>query len=95
MAVYRVHVCRCDPWPPEVVKTFEDLAMDVYLPMWGPSEFAFDGNLADWDRVDRLAEIDVPAVTPVGRHDELTPGAARDPCKACRTRSSKFADGRQ
>ena len=60
MAVYRVHLCRCDPWPPEVVQTFEDFAMDVYVPMWGPSEFAFDGNLADWDRVDRLHEINVP-----------------------------------
>jgi proline iminopeptidase len=76
MAVYRVHLCRCDPWPPEVVQTFEDFAMDVYVPMWGPSEFAFDGNLADWDRVDRLHEIRVPTLITVGRHDELTPACS-------------------
>ena len=76
MAVYRVHLCRCDPWPPEVVQTFEDFAMDVYVPMWGPSEFAFDGNLADWDRVDRLHEINVPTLITVGRHDELTPACS-------------------
>jgi len=76
MAVYRVHLCRCDPWPPEVVQTFEDFAMDVYVPMWGPSEFAFDGNLADWDRVDRLHEIDVPTLITVGRYDELTPACS-------------------
>jgi len=76
MTVYRRHLCRCDPWPPEVVKTFEDFAMDVYVPMWGPSEFAFDGNLSDWDRVDRLHEIHIPTLVTVGRHDELTPACS-------------------
>src|SRR5438552_9670377 len=50
--------------------------MDVYAPMWGPSEFAFDGNLSDWDRVDRLGEIRVPTLVTVGRHDELTPACS-------------------
>jgi proline-specific peptidase len=76
MKVYRRHLCRCDPWPPEVVKTFQDFAMDVYVPMWGPSEFAFDGNLSDWDRVDRLHEFRVPTLITVGRHDELTPACS-------------------
>jgi proline-specific peptidase len=74
--VYRRHLCRCDPWPPEVVKTFENFAMDVYVPMWGPSEFCFDGNLSDWDRVDRLHEIRVPTLITVGAHDELTPACS-------------------
>jgi proline iminopeptidase len=76
MAVYRRHLCRCDPWPAEVVKTFDDFALEVYVPMWGPSEFAFDGNLADWDRVDRIAEIRVPTLVTVGRHDELAPACS-------------------
>jgi proline iminopeptidase len=76
MAVYRVHLCRCDPWPPEVVKTFEEFAMDVYVPMWGPSEFAYTGNLGDWDRVDELHRIRVPTLITVGRHDELTPACS-------------------
>jgi proline iminopeptidase len=76
MAVYRVHLCRCDPWPTEVVKTFEDFAMDVYVPMWGPSEFAYNGNPSDWDRVGRLHEIRVPTLITVGRHDELTPACS-------------------
>jgi proline-specific peptidase len=76
MEVYRVHLCRCDPWPPEVVRTFEEFAMDVYVPMWGPSEFCYDGNLADWDRVDRLHELRVPTLITVGRHDELTPACS-------------------
>jgi len=76
MAVYRVHLCRCDPWPPEVEKTFQDFAMDVYVPMWGPSEFCYDGNLSAWDRVDRLREIRVPTLITVGLHDELTPACS-------------------
>jgi proline-specific peptidase len=76
MAVYRVHLCRNDPWPPEVEKTFEDFAMDVYVPMWGPSEFAYDGNLSDWNRVERLHEIRVPTLITVGHHDELTPACS-------------------
>ena len=75
-AVYEVHLCRCDPWPLEVEKTFKDFAMDVYVPMWGPSEFAYDGNLSDWNRVDRLHEIRVPTLITVGRHDELTPACS-------------------
>jgi proline iminopeptidase len=75
-AVYRVHVCRCDPWPPEVVQTFDDFALAVYEPMWGPQEFAYTGNLSDWDRVDRLHEIKVPTLITVGRHDELTPACS-------------------
>jgi proline iminopeptidase len=75
-AVYEVHLCRCDPWPPEVEETFKDFAMDVYVPMWGPSEFAYDGNLSDWNRVDRLHEIRVPTLITVGRHDELTPACS-------------------
>jgi proline iminopeptidase len=58
------------------VKTFEDFAMDVYVPMWGPSEFAYDGNLSDWDRVERLHEIQVPTLITVGLHDELTPACS-------------------
>jgi proline iminopeptidase len=44
--------------------------------MWGPSEFAYDGNLSDWNRVDRLHEIRVPTLITVGRHDELTPACS-------------------
>ena len=76
LEVYKVHLIRLDPWPPEAWKTFEDFAMDVYVPMWGPSEFCYDGNLFDWDRVERLHEIGVPTLITVGEHDELTPACS-------------------
>ena len=74
LAVYRVHLIRLDPFPRELYSTFD--APEVYRRMWGPSEFCFIGNLSDWDRVDRLGEIDVPALITVGRHDELTPACS-------------------
>ena len=44
--------------------------------MNGPNEFMVIGNLKDWDRTDRLAEISVPTLITVGRYDELTPTCA-------------------
>jgi L-proline amide hydrolase len=42
--------------------------------MWGPSEFHITGNLKDWDRTERLGEIQVPALLISGELDESTPG---------------------
>ncbi len=73
---YRRHLCRLDPWPDSVMRTFQTLAEEVYGTMWGPSEFYITGNLKDWDRTGRLSEIDVPTLITCGRHDEATPAIA-------------------
>jgi L-proline amide hydrolase len=72
---YRRHLCRLDPWPPEVVRTFALLEADptVYGTMNGPSEFHVIGTIRDWDITERLPEIDVPTLLVSGRHDEATP----------------------
>ncbi len=71
---YRRHVCRQDPWPDCVERTFAGLGADVYLTMWGPSEFGpVTGRLHDWDVTSRLPEIAVPALVTGGRHDEARP----------------------
>jgi L-proline amide hydrolase len=72
---YRRHVCRLDPWPDDVVRSFAAIEEDptVYSTMNGPSEFHVIGVLRDWDITDRLGEIDVPALLLSGRHDEATP----------------------
>jgi L-proline amide hydrolase len=72
---YRRHVCRLDPWPDDVVRTFAAIEEDptVYGTMNGPSEFHVIGVLRDWDVTERLGEIDVPALLLSGRHDEATP----------------------
>jgi pimeloyl-ACP methyl ester carboxylesterase len=48
----------------------------VYETMNGPNEFYVIGNLKEWDRTDRLGEIEVPTLITVGRYDEITPACA-------------------
>ena len=75
LVFYRRHVCRLDPWPDCVNKTFEKLAQnpEVYHTMNGPSEFHVIGTLKDWNIVNRLGEIRVPTLVIGGRYDEATP----------------------
>jgi proline-specific peptidase len=76
---YKRHVCRLDPWPDNVMRTFTGLREhpDVYLTMQGPNEFVITGTLKDWDISGRLGEIRVPTLITAGRHDEFTPRQAQ------------------
>jgi proline-specific peptidase len=78
MEFYKRHVCRIDPWPDYVVRTFAGLQEhpDVYMTMQGPNEFVITGTLKNWDITGRLGEIDVPTLITAGRHDEFTPRQA-------------------
>jgi L-proline amide hydrolase len=80
---YRRHVCRLDPWPEDVLRSFAQMEEDptVYGTMNGPSEFHVIGTIRDWDITDRLGEIAVPTLLVSGRYDEATPrivGEIRD-----------------
>jgi len=74
LVFYHRHVCRVDPWPDCVTRTFEKLAQDpeVYNTMWGPSEFHITGTLKTWEITDHLHEINVPTLLLSGRYDEAT-----------------------
>jgi L-proline amide hydrolase len=78
MEFYKRHVCRVDPFPDFVQRTFDGLAEhpDVYMTMQGPNEFVISGTLKTWDVTGRLAEIDVPTLITAGAHDEFTPPQA-------------------
>jgi len=75
LVFYRRHVCRLDPWPECLNRTFEKLLTDpeVYNTMNGPSEFHVIGVIKDWDIVNRLGDIHVPTLVISGRYDEATP----------------------
>ncbi|MEN3283083.1 MAG: L-proline amide hydrolase [Solirubrobacteraceae bacterium] len=75
MAFYKRHVCRLDPWPEEVVRSFAAMESDptVYATMNGPTEFTVVGTIAGFDITDRLPEIDVPVLLVSGEHDEVRP----------------------
>ena len=75
LVFYRRHVCRLDPWPECLNRSFDKLAQDpeVYNTMNGPSEFHVIGVIKDWDIAARLGEIHVPTLIISGRYDEATP----------------------
>ena len=72
---YKRHLCRLEPWPPELVRTLEKQALNptVYMTMNGPSDFYVTGSIRNWQAKDRLHEIDVPALILSGRYDQATP----------------------
>ena len=72
---YQRHVCRLDPWPAEVRRTFDAMDADptVYHAMNGPTEFHVIGSMKAWTIIDRLARITVPVLLLSGRYDEATP----------------------
>jgi proline iminopeptidase len=62
LGFYKRHVCRLDPWPEGLERSFAEAGYDVYSTMNGPSEFTVVGTLKDWDVTDRLGEIGVPTL---------------------------------
>lgn len=70
------HLCRVQPWPDELTRAMNNMGTAVYNTMWGPNEFTLTGNLATWDRRDRLGEIDTPTLIVCGRYDEVIPACS-------------------
>lgn len=64
------HVCRLQPQPEFVQRA---KASYVYRYMNGPSEFHVIGVIKDWDRTDRLGDIQPPTLIISGKYDESTP----------------------
>ena len=75
LEIYRRHLCRMRPWPLALERALAGASLVVYNTMWGPNEFSVTGNLANYDRTDRLSEITVPTLLTCGRYDEATPAA--------------------
>jgi proline-specific peptidase len=75
---YKRHVCRLDPWPDALERSFAGVNQEIYEYMVGPSDLAIVGTLRDWDVTDRLDEIDVPTLVTCGEYDELRPLHAED-----------------
>ena len=76
---YVHHVLRRSvaEWPDPVLRTFDHINMDIYVPMQGPSELGMSGALSDWDRFDDLRRITVPTLVIAGRHDTMDPAHMR------------------
>jgi L-proline amide hydrolase len=76
---YDRHLCRLDPWPESLNRSFRFMQEDptVYHTMNGPSEFHVVGTLKSWSIIDRLERIEVPTLLISGRHDEATPATVQ------------------
>ena len=70
---YVKHICRLQPWPEPVVRSFRHLNKQIYTMMQGPSEFGISGRLANWDRKADLPKITVPTLTIGGKYDTMDP----------------------
>ena len=71
--LYPKVICRTQPWPDAVNRTFHHANMKIYNQMQGKSEFLVTGNLKGWERWDRLHEIKVKTLTIGARYDEMDP----------------------
>ena len=78
MVFYQRHLCRLDPWPDYVNTAFELANFDLYVTMWGNTEFNATGTLKDYDSSDRLEKIAAPTLYTCGEYDEATPAACED-----------------
>lgn len=78
---YNQHICRLDPWPEPVTRSFADLNPVIYTQMQGPSEFGIAGNLANWDIKDRLKEIRIPTLMVGAKYDTMDPNAMEEQSK--------------
>lgn len=76
---YARHVCRVQPMPAEVARTFAAIDADptVYHAMNGPTEFHVIGSMRHWTIIDRLSRIQVPTLLISGRYDEATPATVQ------------------
>jgi proline-specific peptidase len=70
------HLWRGGKWPEKYDNPKGTDGDDAYHKMWGLNEACANGDLKDWDRLDRLSEIKIPALITSGQYDELTPEQA-------------------
>jgi proline-specific peptidase len=78
MEFYTRHLNRMDPWPDELNRAFELANVDLYVTMWGNTEFNATGTLKDFDVSGDLGRIEAPTLMICGEYDEATPQACRD-----------------
>jgi L-proline amide hydrolase len=76
MAYHTRWVCRRDPFPDHVMRSFMNPSQDIYATMQGP-EWNVTGNLKNWDVTDQLGTRDLLVLVTSGRYDEMTPALVR------------------
>lgn len=70
---YNKHICRLDPWPEPLVRSFKHINPTIYVMMQGPSEFKTGGRLLHWDRWNDLQNIHIPTLMVGAKYDTMNP----------------------
>jgi len=77
MGFFTTHICRLDPWPDELMRSFTSYCRSPAPEyMLGPDYFSPDGNLVDWDRESDLFQIESATLVMCGRHDSIVPSCS-------------------
>ncbi|KAH8807172.1 prolyl aminopeptidase-2, partial [Xylogone sp. PMI_703] len=73
------YMCTVDPWPSELLTSFEWAKKDstVGMTMLGPNEFDIQGSLADWNAVDVAKDINVPTLVINGVNEGASDASIR------------------
>jgi proline iminopeptidase len=71
--LYKVFICRLDPWPDPVQRSLDGWNQHVYNAIQGRNEFEVTGVMKGWDRWADLPKIKVPTLTLGARYDEMDP----------------------
>lgn len=75
--LYPRHVCRVQPFPEPVQRTFRKANVKIYNQMQGADEFVVSGNLRGWDRWRDLGRIRTRTLVMGARYDEMNPQSIR------------------
>lgn len=76
MAFYTRWMCRLNPYPDHLMRSFSRLNAEIYGNTVG-AEWNIIGTLKDWDVTDRLGEITLPVLVTSGGHDLMTPAVVQ------------------
>jgi proline iminopeptidase len=70
---YNRHLCRLSPWPAPLNASVQSGNFDVYLSLWGETDFVPTGTLRNYDGTESLARIRTPILFTCGEFDEAPP----------------------
>ncbi len=73
MKYYEKHVLRDKKKLADFMKIKNPHGEEVYMSMWGPSEFKPTGSLKSYNKVAKLKTLKVPVLIVCGEFDEATP----------------------
>jgi proline iminopeptidase len=70
--VYSRHLCRLEPWPEPLERSFRNLNQKIYNYLQGPNEFLVTGTFKNWNRWPDLPRIQTRTLVMGAKYDEMS-----------------------